>query len=303
MYLVHLLCVRYTPSNISRSIVLIDIDQFIYTSHLLFTCCNIYNINHYLVLYSRAAYYSSTLQKYLCIAINKKNDILECMKYTGEYIAPTLTVDLVLFKVIDDKLNVLLLNRPNDPFRGHWALPGGYVARGETTLEALHTKMSYKINIDTNDLPFLGQLHTFDAVKRDPRGHAVSIVYFATSYDTKSTKTAAEVAFFAVDDLPKLVYDHQEIITFARKKLINELTHTDIAKTLLPPLFTMSDLQKVYEAVFGKKLDKRNFQKRLFRVSDIIDTGKLRHNVNSRPAKLYHFKTGAIRHFTNSYQY
>ncbi|MDR2524082.1 MAG: NUDIX hydrolase [Candidatus Nomurabacteria bacterium] len=214
--------------------------------------------------------------------------------YSAEYLPPTLTVDLSLFEVQNDKLCVLLHKRPGEPFQGQWALPGGYVARGETTLQALQKKIQRKTGIDVHALRYLEQSQVFDVVARDPRGHAVSVAYIAANYETETPFNADEVAFFPVDDLPELAYDHQHIIDFGRGVLIDKINSTNLIRAFLSDLFTMSDLQSAYEAVLGHLLDKRNFQKKFFRLNQIIDTGKLRHNTNSRPAKLYKFKTKTI---------
>jgi 8-oxo-dGTP diphosphatase len=223
------------------------------------------------------------------------------MKYTSKYIAPTLTIDLALYEIIDGQLNVLLLNRPNDPFKGHWALPGGYVAKGQTTLDALHQKMLDKIDIDTCDIPFIDQLRTFDAVGRDPRGHAVSISYVAAGHAIQSPKTAHETAFFPVDNLPEIAYDHAEVIAFGRQRLVNEIRHTSLIKVFLPPLFTMSELQKAYEAILGQKLDKRNFQKKFFKLDQLIKTDKMKYHANSRPATLYKFSNDLVEKLSDNF--
>lgn len=160
--------------------------------------------------------------------------------------------------------------------------------------------MSYKIGIDVKKLAYLDQLRAFDTVARDPRGHAVSIAYIAADNSVKPTKTAAEVAFFPVDNLPELAYDHQDIIQLGRDRLILEVNHTNLIKTLLPPLFTMADIQAAYEAVFGRELDKRNFQKKFFKLNQVTATGKFKYNANSRPAKLYKFNTSTINQLSNN---
>ena len=93
------------------------------------------------------------------------------MKYDKPYVAPTLTVDAVIFQITNGVLEVLLMKRPNEPFKGEWALPGGYNAEGETTTKALHRIVEQKTGIDIDtDLRYIEQLYTFDTVARDPRG-------------------------------------------------------------------------------------------------------------------------------------
>jgi 8-oxo-dGTP diphosphatase len=216
------------------------------------------------------------------------------MRWNKQYTPPTVTVDLAFYQVVDDRLCVLLLNRPNQPFKGRWALPGGYVPCGETTLQALQRIVLHKIGVSIYDAIYIDQLHVFDAVARDPRGHAVSISYIGADDAIKIPKTPAEAALFPVDELPDVVFGHDEIIQFGREKLIAKIDHTNLIKAFLPPLFTMSDLRKAYEAVLGRSLDKRNFRKQIAKQNQVADTGKTKHNTNSRPAKLYKFRTGTI---------
>jgi ADP-ribose pyrophosphatase len=216
------------------------------------------------------------------------------MKYTTPYIPPTLVVDIVLFQIINDELNVLLLKRPSDPFKNQWALPGGYNPKGETTKQALKRIIDYKVHVDINKLDYLEQLHAFDTVARDPRGHAVSITYLGAGYDIKPNCTADTATFFPVSSLPKVAYDHAEIIDFAHKKMISEITHTTTIKVLLSPLFRLAELQSAYETILGKSLDKRNFQKKIFKLDIIEKTDKFFHHPTARPASLYKFKSKNI---------
>jgi 8-oxo-dGTP diphosphatase len=216
------------------------------------------------------------------------------MKYNKVYHPPIVTVDLVLFQVEDGKLTVLLHNRPQNPFKGQWALPGGYMPRGETTRQALQRIIQYKVGLDTHSFPYLEQLQTFDSTARDPRGHALSVVYLGTGYRATPTRTAAECAMFVVDALSELPFDHRQIIESGRKHLANEIAHTDLVKSLLPPLFTLTELQSVYEAILGHALDKRNFRRRLLKLAQLVETDKLKYHATSRPAKLYKFKTKSI---------
>jgi 8-oxo-dGTP diphosphatase len=213
------------------------------------------------------------------------------MKYNTIYQPPVVTVDLVLMQVIDRKLTVMLLNRSSSPFKGQWALPGGYVPQGETTRQALRRHMLEKIGLDTESLAYLDQLYVFDAAARDPRGHAVSIIYLGIDNQAKTSRDAATVAAFAVDNLIKLPFDHNQIIDFSRQQLVKEVDNTVLVRPFLPALFTLSELQQVHEAILGRPLDKRNFRKRLLATGQLVETDKLKYHTNSRPAKLYKFKS------------
>ena len=222
------------------------------------------------------------------------------MQYTSEYIPPTLTVDAVIFQIKNAKLEVLLMQRPNEPFKGAWALPGGYNAQGETTTEALRRIVKHKTSVDViDDLQYIEQLYTFDTVDRDPRGHAVSVTYMGCGRDIEVSKD--EVEFAPVNSLPELAYDHASIIKYAHERLIAKLTYTNAVSAFLPRKFTLSQLQKVYEAVFGHELDKRNFRKKFLSLSLIHETDESWRDGAHRPAKLYKFNSQKLEELSRSF--
>lgn len=207
------------------------------------------------------------------------------------YIAPILTVDSVVMQLQGNKLAVLLIKRARDPFKGVWALPGGYDPAGETTTQALARILKTKAGLDASGLQ-LDQLHTFDTVGRDPRGHAVTVTYMGLGKDITldvSSNTVENPAFFPIDALPQLAYDHDQIITYARQRLRSKLTHTTAISALLPQKFTLTELQQAYEAVLGHALDKRNFRKKLLASGFIEPTGVFAKDGPHRPAQLYTF--------------
>ena len=217
------------------------------------------------------------------------------MEHTGTYTPPTLTVDAVLFQLINNQLHVLLTKRANDPFKGEWALPGGYCAKGQTTIEALTemTKRKVGIDIDT-DLSYIEQLYTFDTVARDPRGHAVSVTYMGCgrNLEPKSAEQISE--WHPVDHLPHLAYDHDEIIAYARERFGSKLSYTNAAMGILEPKFTLSHLQTAYEAVLGRDIDKRNFRKKFVTLGLIHETPDVWREGAHRPAKLYAFNNSSL---------
>lgn len=216
--------------------------------------------------------------------------------YSAEYVPPTVTVDGVIFQIINDRLHVALIKRGNEPFKGSWALPGGYNAAGETTLEALERIVSYKAGISLKkQTKYCEQLYTFDTVARDPRGHAVSVTYIACGLDISPTKGHETTQFFAVDSLPKLAYDHEEIIRYAHERLISKMSYTNVVYSLLPEKFTLSQLQKVYEAVFERELDKRNFRKKFAQLDLVKETDEYYQEGAHRPARLYIFKQNSLQ--------
>lgn len=223
------------------------------------------------------------------------------MQYTSPYIAPILTVDLVIFQIINNELCVLLIKRPNEPFKNMWALPGGYSPKGETTLESLKRIMENKAGININkDLSYLEQLYTFDTIARDPRGHAVSVTYMGCSQNLV-IKSPNELAFYPVNNLPEIAYDHADIIHYAHKRISSKITYTNTAYAFLANKFTLTELQLVYEAILNQKLDKRNFRKKFLSLNLIRETGDKLKLVAHRPARLYEFRSKKIEELARSF--
>lgn len=224
------------------------------------------------------------------------------MKYSREYTAPTLTVDGVIFQIIDDKLNVLLIKRHNDPFKGQLALPGGYNPSGETTEQALGRILQVKAGLDTAQLSYIEQLYTFDTVDRDPRGHAVSVAYMGCGRAIElSDKAGDNPVFVEVNTIGKLCYGHHEIIDYALNRLRAKLTYTNAVRAFLPDHFTLTSLQLTYETILGHGLDKRNFRKKFLNLDLIKETGDIYREGAHRPAKLYEFKSKKLESLSRSF--
>ena len=224
------------------------------------------------------------------------------MKYDKPYVAPTHTVDAVIFQITNGVLEVLLMKRPNEPFKGEWALPGGYNAEGETTTKALHRIVEQKTGIDIDtDLRYIEQLYTFDTIDRDPRGHAVSVTYMGCGREIALRDAGAHVAFLDVDNLPDLAYDHANIIAYARERLIAKLTYTNAVSAFLEKRFTLTQLQSAYEIIFGREFDKRNFRKKFLSLNLIHETDELWRDGAHRPAKLYEFNSQTLESLSRSF--
>ncbi len=225
------------------------------------------------------------------------------MSYSSEYIPPTLTVDSVVFQLINGALSVLLIQRTQDPFKDAWALPGGYNAIGETTQEAMARVLATKGGVELNDLSLVEQLYTFDTFARDPRGHAVSIAYMGLGKDIepKLGNTTQNPQFFNVSALPELAYDHENIIKYAHERLANKLMYTNVIFALLPKLFTLTQLQNAYEAVLCRELDKRNFRKKFLSLDLIHATEQYAREGAHRPARLYKFNKDSLDVLSRSF--
>lgn len=223
--------------------------------------------------------------------------------YEDGYTPPILTVDSVIFQIIDNEFHVLLIQRAKEPFKDCWALPGGYNAVGETTRQAVERTLKAKTGINCTDLRLIEQLYTFDTVARDPRGHAVSVTYMGLGRDLvpRESKHTQNPGFFNVRELPSLAYDHAEIITYAHERLQTKITYTNAVYALLPTLFTLSQLQSAYETIFGRVLDKRNFRKKFLSLDLIHATEELLREGAHRPAKLYKFNSQKLEALSRSF--
>lgn len=216
------------------------------------------------------------------------------MKFNTPYTAPTLNVDAVIFQLGASGLEVLLAQRQHEPFAGKWALPGGYNAVGHTTQQALQYVVIEKAGVNIEkDVQYIEQLYTFDTIARDPRGHAVSVTYMGCGRGIPINKSD-RAAFFELDKLPELAFDHADIIAYSQKRLINKLGSTNAVYGLLPEKFTLTQLQNAYEAVYGRPLDKRNFRKKFLTLNLIHATNESWRDGAHRPAKLYAFNSKTI---------
>jgi 8-oxo-dGTP diphosphatase len=223
--------------------------------------------------------------------------------YDNGYVPPILTVDIIIFSLIENKLTVLLIKRTQDPFKGVCAIPGGYNAAGETTIEAATRVLQVKAGISLKDLGFVDQLRTFDTVARDPRGHAVSVVYMGLSSRLAPvmSENTQHPQFLPIKKLPATAYDHKDIIAYARKRLASQITHSNVIYALLPRNFTLTQLQNAYEAILGKPLDKRNFRKKFLSLGFISPTAEYFREGAHRPALLYKFNKQSLEYFSRNF--
>ena len=180
---------------------------------------------------------------------------------TYDYARPALTVDCVVFGVDADDLRVLLIERALPPFEGKWALPGGFVRVDEPLENAARRELEEETGLSK---VYLEQLYTFGAVDRDPRERVVSVAYYALvnlrDHHIHAATDARDAAWFGVNDVPRLAFDHAEVLQTALARLRGKLRYQPIGFELLPKKFTLSQLQHLYEVVLERELDKRNFR-------------------------------------------
>lgn len=213
------------------------------------------------------------------------------MAVRKKYKFAVIATDVVLFTVRDEKLQVLLIKMKKPPFEGQWAVPGGLVRPKESVDESARRHLKDEAGVKN---VYLEQLYTFGKVDRDPFGRVVSVAYFAlvphSRFILKTTDLYEDVAWFPVAALPKLAYDHREIIGFAEKRLMTKVEYSNIVYSLLPAEFSLGELQKVYEIILNRALDKRNFRKKILSLGLLKNLGKKRAGGANRPAELYTFK-------------
>lgn len=208
-----------------------------------------------------------------------------------EYPHPAVTVDVVIFSIRDRKLKLLLIRRAGEPYRGQWALPGGFVQMQEGMEEAARRELEEETGVSG---VFLEQLYTFGNPNRDPRERVITVAYFALipsdKIQIRAATDAEAVGWFGMDELPELAFDHAEIVKMAHERLTAKLDYSTIALQFMPELFTLSELQEVYEIILRQEMDKRNFRKWVLALEQIEETDEERRGGIHRPAKLYRVK-------------
>ena len=213
------------------------------------------------------------------------------------YARPAVTVDALLFTIRKEKLQLALIKRGIEPFKNCWAIPGGFVRMDEELEEAARREIEEETGV--RDV-FLEQLYTFGAVGRDPRTRVITIVYFALvpgeHLTLRADTDASDASWFATDELPALAFDHNEIVEVGLERLKAKIEYSNVAYGLLPARFRLSELQRVYEIILGRALDKRNFRKRVLALGLVEATDKFSSGAH-RPAQLFRWKKRRAKTF------
>src|SRR5437667_5550297 len=220
----------------------------------------------------------------------RKQFVYSLMLHAYQYPRAALTVDCVVFGFDETEIKVLLIERGLEPFKGKWALPGGFVRVDETLDKAARRELAEEAGL--KDV-FLEQLYTFGALKRDPRERVVSVAYYAlvklADFNTKAATDAADARWFPISKVPRLAFDHADILATALTRLKGKVRYQPIGFELLPPRFTLSQLQHLYEAVLGMDLDKRNFRKKVLSFDLLVPLKETQMAGRHRPAQLFQF--------------
>lgn len=214
------------------------------------------------------------------------------IQYTYKYERPALTVDCVIFGFDKDmrQLKILLTKRGIEPYKGLWAFPGGFIHIDETAEECARRKLEEEAGLNA---VYLEQLYTFSAMNRDPRERVVSIAYYAlvkpTDYALHIGTDIEDVQWFSLDEMPKLAFDHQQILDVAIERLRGKIRYQPIGFELLPEQFTLPDLHHLYETILQKEIERANFRKKILNMGLLIDHSHSQKNRPARGAKIYSF--------------
>lgn len=201
------------------------------------------------------------------------------------------SVDAIVFGYDpEDGVSVLLISRKFEPFKNVWALPGGLVKNEESLEEAVKRELKEEAGIA---LSFLEQLYTFGSPERDPRNRVISVSYYGLvrpkDYQISASTDADDVAWFSIKKLPRLAFDHKAIVETAIKRIRGKLAYEPIGFELLDKKFRFSDLEKLYQAILDRELDRRNFKKKVIAHGFIEELEESVQRGPGRPAGLFQF--------------
>lgn len=221
--------------------------------------------------------------------------------YTNKHPRPSITVDTVVFTINNDQLSVLLIKRANQPFQGYWALPGGFINIDEDLVTAAKRELKEETGILGT---YLEQLHTYGHPNRDPRGRVVSVVYFALVPNVKprGDSDAVIAEWYPINHLPRLAFDHEDIIDDALIRLRQKLDSSTVCFQLLPETFVFSQIMWLYEIILDRPIDSDLLRGHLIEaglIEMVIEIEKTRDDQDPR----YRFTESAIEAIKSQRQY
>lgn len=204
-------------------------------------------------------------------------------------------IDCIIFGFNEGELNLLLLKRNFQPAMGEWSLMGGFVQQGESVNDAAKRVLTELTGLEN---VYMEQVGAFGEVERDPGERVISIAYYAliniNEYDRELVRQH-NAYWVNINELPPLIFDHPQMVKQARELIQQKSSTEPIGFNLLPKLFTLSQLQSLYEAIYGEQIDKRNFRKRIAEMDYIEKTDKIDKTGSKRGAALYKFNEKAYR--------
>ncbi|MCX8211652.1 MAG: NUDIX domain-containing protein [Lewinella sp.] len=222
--------------------------------------------------------------------------MVQAKKSFDGFFKSAFTVDNVIFGFDDGKLKVLLIKRNEEPFNDFWALPGYFVQQHEDLDAAAQRVLRETTGLEN---VYLEQVHSFGSPGRHDFGRVITVAYYSlvkvADFELHAASIAEEVAWHDVEEISTLAFDHEEIIRVALNSLKRRIRTQPVGFKLLPPAFTLTDLQHLYEAVWEVDLEKRNFRKKILSMNLLRDLGRSQTGVAHRPARLYSFEENRYR--------
>lgn len=212
---------------------------------------------------------------------------MHCYRYPH----PAVTTDCVIFGFDGERLQVLLIERGIEPFKGRWAFPGGFIKMDETAEEGALRELKEETGMEN---AFIQQFHTFSNPLRDPRERVITIAFYALVriQEVKGGDDAASARWFPLDEIPALAFDHDHMLRMATQRLRQEIHFHPIGFELLPEKFTLRELQSLYEAILGITFDRRNFAKKMLHLEILNELDETVWPTPKREAKLFSFNAG-----------
>ena len=209
-------------------------------------------------------------------------------QYCYKYPHPAVTTDCVIFGFDGERLQVLLIERGIEPYKGRWAFPGGFLKMDETAEEGALRELKEETGLEG---AYMEQFHTFSAPERDPRERVITIAYYdlVKIQEVKGGDDAVSARWFPLDEIPSLAFDHDYILRMATQRLREQIHFQPIGFELLPEKFTIKELQLLYESILGINFDRRNFAKKMTHLEILTDLEETIWPTPKREAKLYKF--------------
>ena len=213
---------------------------------------------------------------------------MEENKYCYRYPHPAVTTDCVIFGFDGERLQVLLVERGIEPYKGKWAFPGGFLKMDETAEEGALRELREETGLER---AYIQQFHTFSDPHRDPRERVITIAYYALVkiQEVHGGDDAASARWFPLSEIPSLAFDHDYILRMATQRLREEIHFQPVGFELLPEKFTLKELQALYEAILGISFDRRNFAKKMLYLEILTELDETVWPPPKREAKLYRF--------------
>ena len=208
--------------------------------------------------------------------------------YTYDYPRPAVTTDCVIFGYDGKELKVLLIERGIEPFKGCWAFPGGFLNMDEDALAGARRELKEETGLEN---AFIEQFHTFSEPGRDPRGRVITVAHYALVkiQEVEGGDDAAQARWFPIGEVPPLAFDHDRILRMAMSRLKEKIHFEPVGFELLPAVFTMPQLQNLYEAILEVHFDRRNFASKMLKLGILEDTGDRPAGASSRIPVSYRF--------------